>query len=220
MLATKYAGRVRAGHRVAPFGYSALMDEHVYQGAATAQDAPELAALARAEMPTMTFLHDPDRWAHRFDTGTSIRSSWTLVLRAGHPSGELIGFSWVDDAMFVDANVVEPWWCINALVVAPEYRRRGYGTGLLKVVLETARAAGAVLVYGQSLPAAIPFWREAGFIIGGEEEALRTHHPARRATGDPVMLTMAPGHSDRWFVKYTVSAKGSVQSGLLPASLL
>ncbi len=199
------------------------MDEYqrgISQALARSQDAIELAALARDEMPSMTFLHDAAEWGHRFGEGRTVRDSWTLALRDRSASGELIGFAWVDDAMFVDANILEPWWCINAVAVASKYRRRGLGTRLVAHILDAATVAGVVLVYGQSLPTAVAFWQNSGFLVGAEGEPLRTHSAARRSTGDPVMLRLPPDGSDRWFVRYTAVQPGSVQSGLIPASFV
>lgn len=203
-------------------GYFVGVDEDgrdIFHTLATPQDAIELAAFARVEMPSMTFLHDADRWSHRFGDGRTIRDSWTLVLRDRSASGELIGFAWVDDAMFVDAKILEPWWCINAVAVASKHRRRRLGGRLVAEILNAASAAGVVLVYGQSLPAAVEFWQNSGFLVGAEGEPLRAHNAAQRSIGDPVMLTLPPDGSDRWFVRYTTDRPGSVRSGLLPASL-
>lgn len=189
---------------------------------ATAADIADLAALARAELPTMTVLHDEGDWiSHkRFGTGRQLRESWTVMLRGSRPAGELIGFAWVDDAMFVEARVSEPWWCINALVVAPSHRGRGFGTQLLEAVAAAGRSAGVALLFGQTLPNAAPFWRRSGFILAEPLEPLVTSAPARRVDADPTHLTLPPGNPDRWFVRYLATEPGSVRSGLVPTSFL
>lgn len=189
---------------------------------ATTADIAELAALARAELPTMTNLHDEGNWARhrRFGTGRQLRGGWTVTLRASHHARELIGFAWVDDAMLVEFGVLEPWWCINALVVAPSHRGRGFGTQLVEAVATAGRSAGVALLFGQTVPDAVPFWRRSGFILGEPLEPLVTNNPARRVDADPANLTLSPGNPDRWFVRYLATEPGSVRSGLVPARLL
>jgi GNAT superfamily N-acetyltransferase len=188
---------------------------------ATAADIADLAALTRAELPTMTALHDEAGWIshQRFGTGRQPRDSWTVMLRESRADGELIGFAWVDDAMFVEAGVIEPWWCINALVVEPSRRGQGFGTQLLEAVAMAGRSAGVALLFGQTVPDAVTFWRRSGFTLTEPMEPLITNSPARRVDTDPVNLTLPPGHPDRWFVRYLATEPGSVRSGLVPARL-
>lgn len=189
---------------------------------ATPADIARLATLARAELPTMTYLHDRSNWIkhRRFGAGRQLRDSWTITLRASRPAGALIGFAWVDDAMFVEAEVSEPWWCINALVVARSHRGQGFGTLLVEAVADAGRSAGVDLLFGQTVPNAVPFWQKAGFILADPLEPLKTSAPARRVSAEPTNLTLAPGAPDRWFVRYLATEPGSVRSGLIPASLV
>ncbi|NQX37134.1 GNAT family N-acetyltransferase [Herbiconiux sp. VKM Ac-2851] len=185
-------------------------------------DVPELAAIARAELPSMTALHDEQGWQtyNRFGAGSQLWGNCTLILRHGGEDGPASGFIWADSAMHTDSGIEEPWWCINAVAIAPHCRGAGRGTALVSRVTSAARTAGVQLLYGQSVPAAVPFWKKLGFILAGEAEPIRTHSPARRTVGGPVMLTAEPGAGDRWFVKYLATAPGSVSSGLLPVSML
>jgi GNAT superfamily N-acetyltransferase len=189
---------------------------------ASSVDIPELAALARAELPEMTALHEEESWRthDRFGDGTRVRGNCTLVLRQSGQNGALVGFVWADMAMRTDFAIEEPWWCINALAVVPAYRGLGLGAALVSSVETAARLAGVVLVYGQSVPEAVDFWRQNDYILAQPGECLKTHKPARRAGSDPVMLTARPGPHDRWFVKYLAETPGSVQCGLLPESML
>lgn len=185
-------------------------------------DVAELAALARLELPSMTSLHDEAGWQtfNRFDPGQQVRGNCTFLLRDGGEDGPLIGFIWADDAMYVDRDIVEPWWCINALAIAPQFRGIGRGGALVSAVASAGQLAGVVLLYGQTLPEAVPFWKALDFTLAGDGESIRTHGSARRTTGDPVMWSFQPGPGDRWFVKYLTAVPGSVRSGLVPASLL
>ncbi len=189
---------------------------------ATDADIAELAALARAELPTMTALHDEAGWINyqRFGTGHQPRESWTVMLRASRPAKDLVGFAWVDDAIFVEAGVSEPWWCINALAVARSHRGQGFGTQLVEAVAAAGRSAEIALLFGQTVPDAVPFWQRSGFTLAEPLEPLVTSAPARRAAADPTHLRLPPGDPDRWFVRYLATEPGSVRSGLVPASFL
>lgn len=170
----------------------------------------------------MTALHDEAGWTthQRFGTGRQARESWTVMLRDGPGEGELVGFAWVDDAMFVEARITEPWWCINALVVAPSRRGRGFGTQLVEAVASAGRSAGVTLLFGQTVPSAVTFWQRSSFLLAGPTEPLVTNNPARRMNLDPVDLSLPPGVPDRWFVRYLATGLSSVRSGLAPANLL
>lgn len=189
---------------------------------ATAADITDLAALTRAELPTMTTLHDEAGWIkhRRFGTGRQPRESWTVMLRDNNTEGKLIGFAWVDDAMFVEAGTTEPWWCINALAVTPTHRGQRFGTQLVEAVAAAGRRAGVVLLFGQTVPDAVNFWRRSGFTLAGPEEPLVTSAPARRADAESAHFSLPPGNPDRWFVRYLATEPGSVRSGLVPAHLL
>ncbi len=193
-----------------------------YLAAACGDDVPELAALARAELPTMTALHGEAGWQtyNRFGNGQRARGNCTFVLRNGGPDGQLIGFVWADDAMYVDYDIVEPWWCVNAVAIAPPFRGMGRGTALIAEVASVGSQAGVVLLYGQSVPTAVAFWEGLGFLLADVGEPLRTSSPARRRAADPAMLTAQPGLGDRFFVKYLTNVPGSVRSALLPMSKL
>lgn len=198
-------------------------ESHVPRLALAAEaDIADLAALARVELPTMTVLHDEEGWItyQRFGTGRQPRESWTVTLRDGHDEGELIGFAWVDDAMFVEGKVTEPWWCINALAVTPRRRGQGFGTQLVEAVASAGRSAGVSLLFGQTVPGAVTFWQRTGFTVAESMEPLLTNNPARRMNLDPANLRLPPGDPDRWFVRYLATEPGSVRSGLVPASFL
>lgn len=198
-------------------------EAHVPRLALAAEaDIADLAALARAELPTMTALHDEEGWIthQRFGTGRQPRESWTVMLRDSTEEGELIGFAWVDDAMFVEAGITEPWWCINALAVTPSRRGQGFGTQLVEAMAGAGRSAGVNLLFGQTVPGAVTFWQRSGFTLAEPMEPLVTNNPAGRMNLDPTNLRLQPGHPDRWFVRYLATEPGSVRSGLVPASFL
>lgn len=198
-------------------------DAHVPRLALAAKaDIADLAALARAELPTMTALHDEEGWMtyQRFGAGRQPRESWTVMLRDSTEEGELIGFAWVDDSMFVEAGITEPWWCINALAVIPSRRGQGFGTQLVEGVADAGRSAGVNLLFGQTVPGAVAFWQRSGFTLAEPMEPLVTNNPAGRMNLGPTNLRLAPGHPDRWFVRYLATEPGSVRSGLVPASFL
>jgi len=193
-----------------------------YWATATPADVHEIADLARYELPSMISLHGEAGWTNfnRFGRGQQVRGNCTLVLRDGGPGGPLIGFIWADDAMYTDHGIAEPWWCINALAIAPQFRGKGRGTALVSEVASAGALAGVVLLYGQSVPSAVPFWEGLGYLLADDGESVGTHSPARRVTGDKVLATFEPGPGDRFFMKYLTNIPGSVRSGLLPASRL
>jgi GNAT superfamily N-acetyltransferase len=179
----------------------------------------ELAALARAELPSMTALHDDEGWVNynRFGAGREIFGNCTLTLRAG-PGEQLIGFIWADAAMFTDHGILEEWWCINALAIAPTFRNKGRGAALVSEVVSAASLVGGGLLYGQSVPRAASFWVNMGFILADEGEAINTTSPARRTGQNPTNYVFAPGPGDRFFLKWLPADPESSQSRLLPRS--
>jgi GNAT superfamily N-acetyltransferase len=187
---------------------------------ANQDDVPELAALARDRLPSMLALHSEAGWHrfNRFGNGQRARGNCTLVLRDGDERGPLIGFVWTDDAMRVDYGIVEPWWCINALAIAPQYSSTGRGTALVNAVTEAARSAGVVQLYGQTVPTAVDFWMKAGFTVADDAEELRSDYPALSASGDRLRINAASGPGDRWFVKTLLDVPGTKMSLLAPAS--
>lgn len=194
--------------------------EHVAIGCR--HDVPELAALARETLPSFPALHDEDGWdAHyRFGAGLHPRDSFLPVVRSGSGDGELVAFVWVDAAAAADHGIVEPWWCINALSVAPKFRRQGFGRALVGAVAARAQEAGVELLYGLSVPSATRFWQACGLSIAGDGEALVSDRPSRRADGtlSRVHFDVAtPG--DRWFVGRLAPASAT-QSTLVALSEL
>lgn len=193
-------------------------DDHVtFAGPA---DTGEMAQLARDVLPFMGALHDDESWRRfrRFGQGKHASDQYTLVVRNGGPGGHLVGFVWVDPAMLIDHNITEPWWCINALAIAPDARGQGRAAALLARVEAAARAAGIVLLYGQSVPEARPFWQKMKFSLGNPDEAVRTRGAAMLTSGERVNGTFSPSSGDSWFLPYLTDVPGSVRSGLLPVS--
>ncbi|MET7875517.1 GNAT family N-acetyltransferase [Micromonospora profundi] len=141
------------------------------------KDIPSLAEIAQSELPGMTFIHDPESWRTywRFGVGETPRDNLLIVARETEDS-PVIGFCWVDAAMYHDHRIEEPWWCLNALAVMPEYRRAGIGRSLASVVKMQARKAGISSIYGVCYPSSVDFWSSQGFSVtarGGSLEADR-----------------------------------------------
>jgi GNAT superfamily N-acetyltransferase len=61
-------------------------------------------------------------------------------------------------------------WSIPFLIVAPDARRTGVGTSLVRVALSEAAARGATTVTAETLatwPAADGFWRSVATLLAG-----------------------------------------------------
>jgi hypothetical protein len=149
---------------------------HVLVSAAH-EDVPELVAIARCELPGMTYLHHLDGWKthRRFGVGTTPRDNLFIVARRDDKS-PILGFCWVDAVMYIDNGIKEPWWCINALAAVPSARRTALGHSMAEVVKRQAAIAGAVSLYGVCYPSSVEFWAAQGFAVsapGGYLEADR-----------------------------------------------
>lgn len=184
-------------------------------------DVPDLVALAREALPSFPALHGEDGWrtSYRFGGGLHPRDNYLLVVRDGGENGSLVGFIWVDAAMAVDYTVIEPWWCINAVAIAPAYRRAGHGRALVHTAVERAREIGVVLIYGLSVRGAVPFWEDLGFTVAADQEPLISDRPARLASGRLAPLDLEPQTEHRWFVAY-LQEPASADSVLVPKSHL
>lgn len=121
-------------------------------------DGPDLAALARLQLPEMPALHEEEGWRtyYRFGPGFHARDNYLVVARMGN---KLLGFVWADAAAFHDSQVAEPWWCVNAAAVAPEVAGKGLGRAMVSALIEQARAAGVASLYGTSYAQSAEFWR-------------------------------------------------------------
>lgn len=166
-------------------------------------DVPDLVALSRETLPTMSGLHTEEKWRshNRFGVADTLRGSSTFVLRDGGPEGPVVAFVWVDAALFIDYRVEEPWWCVNALAVAPAYRRAGRARRLVSIVEEAAARVSVSALYGQSVPDAVPFWQGLGWEVGTPGETLRSSRPVAIAGGDSASLRLSPGDGDRWILR-------------------
>jgi GNAT superfamily N-acetyltransferase len=179
--------------------------ESDYVGQAGHRDVEEMAALSVAELPTMTALHDVEGWRthNRFGRGANVRGNCTAVLRDGGAAGTLIGFIWADSAMMIDCDLDVPWWCINAVAVSPAYRGAGRGARLVSLVQQAADEAGVELLYGQSVPGAVKFWKTLGWNVADPGEDLRMPRAVRRTNGELVTMRLQPGPDDRFFLQHT-----------------
>lgn len=195
--------------------------DHFYAAPACRHDVSDLVALAREALPSFPALHDPEGWrtSYRFGSGLHPRDNYLIAVRDGGEDGPLVGFIWVDAAMAIDYGVIEPWWCINAVAVAPAYRRAGHGRALVLTAVERARAIGVALIYGLSVRASVPFWEDLGFTVAADREPLVSDRPARRATGELARLDLDPETDHRWFVAY-LQDPASADSVLVPKGYL
>jgi ribosomal protein S18 acetylase RimI-like enzyme len=99
------------------------------------------------------------------------RTSATWV---AEEDGVMAGFTVIDCREELEGNIAY----IQTIEVAPAYRRRGMGAELLRRVDETARAAGAVLIWlhvAAENDAAIRLYRGHGYQRQGRQE----HYYAR-----------------------------------------
>jgi GNAT superfamily N-acetyltransferase len=105
--------------------------------------------------------------------------------------------------MMIDYELDVPWWCINAVAVSPAYRGAGRGARLVSLVQQAADEAGVELLYGQSVPAAVGFWKTLGWDVAEAGEDVRTPHAVRRMNGEFVTMRLQPGPGDRFFLQPT-----------------
>jgi GNAT superfamily N-acetyltransferase len=164
-------------------------------------DIESLAALAREELPRMTSLHEPESWrTHlRFGMGQNPQDRLFAVAREteGAPP---YGFCWVDAAMRVDCGIEEPWWCINALVVAASQRGHGTGSALAEIVKQRAASVGIVSLYGVSYSSSAPFWKAQGFDVGPAGGYVGTDRPVAVPEQGVVQFKWCDSGGDHMFV--------------------
>lgn len=118
--------------------------------------------MGRARLPSMTYLHDTQEWKdfYRFGAGQHYQDNFLPVARQSLPNeaDRIIGLFWVDQSMRIDYGINEPWWCINAIAVDPEFERCGLGTGFVNMIREQACHVGVTSIYGLSHPSGYAFW--------------------------------------------------------------
>jgi ribosomal protein S18 acetylase RimI-like enzyme len=120
-------------------------------GPATAADARELSALARAAKAHWGY---PEtwllQWSGQFEiTPELIAKCWTRVARA---EGRALGFAVVDDDQ---SELVHLW-------VLPQAQRRGIGQRLLAAAVDAARRRGLAALRIESDPNAAAFYESCG----------------------------------------------------------
>lgn len=114
-------------------------------------DDPALEVDAEIEVLWDEILRDPDQHYLVVEVEGKLVSSCVLVIIKNMTRG------------------ASPYALIENVVTHPDYRNRGYGTGLLKRALETAREKGCykvMLLTGRI--DAIPFYEKAGFERGSK----------------------------------------------------
>lgn len=168
-------------------------------------DVPELVELARVQLPSMSYLHDPETWSdyYRFGAGSHPRDNYFLVARAANSddTGQLLGFIWVDPSMSIDHGIDQPWWCINAVAVPADVQRRGLGRHLVSMVRARADQVGVVSIYGVSHPSGFGFWKaQDGFVLAADDAALVSSEPVLVGDSElPQTITLAPEPGHRFF---------------------
>lgn len=181
------------------------MSPHIGIDVGCRHDVPELVELARAQLPSMSYLHTPDTWSdyYRFGPGAHPRDNYFLVARAAHSDGteQLLGFIWVDPSMSIDHGISQPWWCINAIAVSAEFQGQGLGRHFVSMVRARAEEIGVVSIYGLSHPAGFGFWEaQDGFVLAADKASLVSSAPV--LVGDsqsPQTISLAPEADHRFF---------------------
>jgi [ribosomal protein S18]-alanine N-acetyltransferase len=116
--------------------------------------------------------HPPVRFSRRYMQ--QIIGGRTSATWVAEEDGVMAGFTVIDCREELEGNIAY----IQTIEVAPAYRRRGMGAELLRRVDETARAAGAVLIWlhvaAENDPA-IRLYRAHGYQRQGRQE----HYYAR-----------------------------------------
>jgi len=168
-------------------------------GTPSVDHIPEMAALARDELPSFSYLHDEERWPNKFGRGERLEDN-LLIAACDGMDGPLIGFVWADQAMRVDHGIQEPWWCLNAIAVRPEYRGRGIGKLLVGDIVEAVRAVGVELIYGLAISGSEGFWQHNGFHVADEGERVVSTTPVQRDGANSARLTLPPEKGHRWFL--------------------
>ncbi|MGC4784123.1 GNAT family N-acetyltransferase [Micromonospora zamorensis] len=150
----------------------------------------------------MTLIHEPESWQTywRFGVGQTVRDNLLIVARKTEES-PIIGFCWVDAAMYHDHGVEEPWWCLNALAVVPDYRRSGIGRSLVNVVKRQADKVGIASIYGVCYPSTVDFWSAQGFSVTARGGSLEADRLVRLKDQEVKLGPLSDGEGDCMFVR-------------------
>lgn len=167
---------------------------------AVASDLLEVAGLcltARDESSTPTQLCSSDIERVRSQIGVLLSVPGGRVLVARH-DGEALGFLL---GRIVEANIYHdmPVLYIEALFVAPEFRRRGAGHALLGAAAEIAVEVGADEVYSVPLPGSRGVQRfllRLGFAPAAAHRVVQTATLLRRLEGEPAARRGSRGLED------------------------
>lgn len=173
-------------------------------------DVPDLVTLACAQLPSMTYLHDPESWAnfYRFGAGQHPQDNYFIVLRAMQAGGQepLVGFVWVDPSLHVDYGIDQPWWCINAIAVAEPYQGMGLGRRLVAMIRQQAGEVGVVSIYGLSHPSGFGFWEaQGGFSLTPPGAPLVSSKPVPTPNSGPQTVSLQPEPDHRFFYASTAA---------------
>ena len=71
--------------------------------------------------------------------------------------------------LFPESKGGQPAWRLRGMAVEPSEQGRGYGSRLVVVGLQHARAASLELVWCNARTSALPFYAKHGFVVVGEE---------------------------------------------------
>lgn len=165
-------------------------------GYATQTHLPTLRSLAHELLPDLTALHGPE-WNHRLGQGRVWTEPLLLVARdTDVPDLGPVGFCWVDPAMLGDEQILEPWWCLNAIAVRPDYQGRKIGRSMVNGVCGAAAYAGAVSLYGVCDRTLSAWYGDQGFTVLDHGEAIVADHPVRRPSQPPGQFEFRDGEGE------------------------
>lgn len=98
--------------------------------------------------------------------------------------------------MLGDEQILEPWWCLNAIAVRPNYRGRKIGRSMVKGVCEAAAFAGVVSLYGICDHSLSAWYGNQGFTALGQGEMIVGDHPVRRPGQPPGQFVLRDGEGE------------------------
>ena len=96
----------------------------------------------------------------------------TLIVAATRR--EVCGVALATPSLWFEHRLNDPWWSLDAVVVAPTWQNHGLGASLVAGIVHRARTASVSCLYGLCAPKLADWYRQLGFDVSAPSEQLDT----------------------------------------------